>query len=114
MVTNKYMPFFVAESADQVGTLTVTGSRISGRNPFNVVMTLTDPDGIARITAATFTSLVDSQTSDRLSQFSRTDANTFGYNSSLRNARWARASVSITYVDGNGVVSTLTGSYVIT
>ena len=99
---------------DQPGTLTIVAQRISGRNPYQVNATVTDPDGIRAVTSAIFTSAVDSQTSDRTAQFARTDANTFSTGArALRNARWARSSVVVTYTDGLGNTSTLTQSYAI-
>ena len=97
---------------DQPGTLTIAAQRISGRNPYETTITITDPDGIRAITSMIFTSDVDGATSDRTSQLARIDANTFATRAlALRNARWARATVAATYADGNGVASTLRESY---
>ena len=96
------VPFFIEkEPVDNPGTLTVTAQRISGRNPYQTNVTVVDPDGIRGITSAIYTSAVDGAVSDRTTQLTRVDANTFSTgNRALRNARWQRGSVTVTYVDG--------------
>ena len=117
MTLNYVLPFFVVteeEPVDQPGTLTVVAQRISGRNRYQVNVTITDPDGIRAVSALTFTSSVDSTVSDRTTQITRVDANTFSTGArALRNARWASASISVTYTDGLGNTATMQQSYVI-
>ena len=100
----------VVTPVDTPGTYTVTGSRISGRNPYQTISVLTDTDGIRAVSSAIFTAS-DGTTSDRTSSFARTDTNTFSATLRLRNARWQAGSVAITYTDGNGVTSTLTDTW---
>lgn len=105
----KVYPTAVAP-VDRPGTLTVTGTRISGRSPFRVAFTLVDLDGVGRVTAATLTAR-DNQTRDILASLTRTDASTMAFTIDLRNARWQSGTVSVTYADSTSVVSTLTGAW---
>ena len=116
MTLNHLMPFFVAEPAvpDIPGTLAIVAQRISGRNPYQVNVTITDPDGIRAVASVVFTSAVDGTVNDRTAQLTRVDATTFSTGDrALRNARWQRASVAVTYTDGGNVTSTLTQRYAI-
>ena len=85
-----------APAPDMPGTLTVSVDQV-GRN-FNFTFSVSDPNGIRSLTSAVLTSR-DSRTADVLSDFSRSDANTFSGTDSRRNARWSSGSLGVVYVD---------------
>lgn len=98
-----------APETDQPGTLTATVSQV-GRD-YNFVFRLTDPDGIRSISSATLQAS-DARTADVLSDFSRSDANTFAGTDSRRNARWNSGTLTVTYIDAaSGASRTLTANY---
>lgn len=108
------VPFFQPppvppEPVDQPGTLTVTGTRISGRNPWRVEVTITDPDGIGG--DALSASITSSDGRMNTIALTRQDANTFTGANNFRAGRWSLGSVSVSYTDGNRVTSTLTQNY---
>ena len=73
--------------------------------------TLIDPDGVARVTAATLTASSDGNSRDVLFT-TRQDANTIASeNLVLQNNRWRDASLSVTYLETGGAQRTLTESY---
>ena len=98
-------------ASDTPGTLTVTASRSSGTTTFN--FSITDPDGIRSLTSATLTAR-DSTTANVRSDFSRTNANTFGGTDTRRNARWNSGTLSVTYVDNtSGASHTLSQTWAV-
>ena len=91
-------PGTAAPSPDTPGTLTIAATRRSRGAGF--VVTLVDRDGIRSITSADMTGQRGrSVTFDALSQFSRTDANTFGATFTRNNNRFREGFLEITYVD---------------
>lgn len=102
---------FSFATPDRPGSITVTGTNVGGRNPFEIVITIRDADGVARVTAAALTAS-DGTIRDITADFDqRTDANTLSYDREFRNARWRAGTVSVTYADGNSVSSTLAGNW---
>lgn len=92
---------------DRPGTLNVNVS-ISGRNRV-FASTITDPDGIRAVGASSVTSRADGQIAQIT--WTRRDANTFIHTASRRNTRWNSGTMSVTYTDGNNVVSTITANW---
>ena len=94
---------------DRPGRLTISAQRRS-RGGAQVQATLIDPDGVARVTAATLTAS-DGNSRDVLFT-TRQDANTIASeNMVLQNNRWRDASLSVTYLETGGAQRTLTESY---
>ncbi len=104
-------PVFAAAAApvDSPGTLSVAVTR-KGRD-YNFVFSVTDPDGIRSLTAATVTAR-DNTVASALADLARSDANTFAGRDSRRNARWASGTMAVTYVDAtSGESRTLTQAW---
>ena len=111
------IPFFVVETVtpvDAPGTLTITATRISGRNPYSVSITVNDTDGITSITSASLASTDGRGNRDLMGTGSikRRDTNTFYTDPfAFRNARWATGTASVTYTDGLGNIATITQNW---
>ena len=106
---------FRSAPVDQPGTLTVNAVA-GGRRNAGAVVTLFvfDPDGITSITSAVLNSSDGQGTRDFAATIARTDANTFTQPAmTFNNARWRTATVTITYVDGNGLSATLVANYTV-
>ena len=104
-------PVFAAAvgPVDRAGTLAVAVV-LQGRD-YNFTFSVTDPDGIRSLTAATVTAR-DNTVANALGDFSRSDANTFAGTDSRRNARWSSGTMSVTYVDAtSGESRTLTRTW---
>lgn len=102
-------PVFAAAPVDSPGTLSVAVT-LSGRN-YGFVFSVSDPDGIRSLTAATVTAR-DNTVDNVLADFARSDANTFAGSDSRRNARWASGTMTLTYVDAkSGESRTLTQNW---
>ena len=100
-------PFFAAGPSDSPGTLAVAVRR-SGRD-YIFTFSVSDPDGIRSLTAATVTARSDGTQASALGDLSRSDANTFSGTDTRRNARWMSGTMSVTYVDAtSGESHTLT------
>ena len=97
-----------APPPDQPGTLTEQVTQ-SGRD-YNFLITVSDPDGIRSVDAASLTAR-DGQVADITSSWIRADANTFTHTDSRRNNRWRSGTASVTYTDANGVQATLTDTW---
>ena len=82
---------------DQPGILSVSVVR-RGSN-YNFSYSITDPNGVRSVTAATVTANDGRVAPSIVGDFSRTNANTFSGTRSRRNARWASGTLSLTYVD---------------
>ena len=101
--------YHAARTPDRPGTLAVSVS-LSGRN-YEFTFSVTDPDGIRSITAATVTAS-DGTVANVLGDFARSDANTYAGTDSRRNARWASGTMSVTYTDAtSGESRTLTQNW---
>ena len=81
---------------DSPGSVSVTASR-SGRNR-NFAFNLTDINGIRSVTSAMLVAS-DGQSDNVLSDFTRSNANTFTGTDTRRNARWNSGTLTVTYVD---------------
>ena len=100
-----------AAETDMPGTLTLEVTRSGGRVNFN--FSITDPNGIRSISAATMTAR-DNTVANILSDFIRSNANTFAGTDQRGNNRWRRGSMSVTYVDNaSGASHTLTETWVV-
>ena len=86
--------------SDQPGTLE-SGVTRRGGGGINLNAVVSDPDGITAIVSS-FLSSSDGQTVQNL-QWVRRDANSFTHVDNRNNNRWRRASLAVTYTDGNGV-----------
>ena len=96
-------------ASDEPGRLSVSVQR-SGRN-YNFTFSVSDPNGIRSITSATARAS-DGTNADATGDFVRRNANTFTGTDSRRNARWARGTMSVTYVDNtSGASHTLQQSW---
>ena len=94
-------------SSDTSLSLTVT----QASRGYDFAFSVTDPDGIRSISAATVTASDGTQAS-ALEDFARTNANTFAGTDNRRNARWASGTMSVTYVDAtSGASVTVTGTW---
>ena len=97
------------EAPDVPGSLSVAVTQ-QGRD-YNFVFSVTDPDGISSLTAATVTAS-DGREADALGDFARSDANTVAGSDTRRNARWASGTMSVTYVEArSGQARTLTQAW---
>ena len=83
-------------TVDSPGSVSVTATR-SGSNR-NFAFNLTDINGIRSITSATLTAS-DGRTANVLSDFTRSNSNTFTGTDTRRNARWNSGTLTVTYVD---------------
>lgn len=93
---------------DQPGTLTAGASRSSGNTVFDIVVN--DPDGITSVDSA-FLRASDGTQADVSDDWDRRDANTFQHTDRRRHDRWRSGLASVTYTDGNGVQTTITGNW---
>ena len=101
--------YHAPSAPDVVGTLTISVTR-SGRN-YAFAFSVTDPNGIRSITSATLTARDDTE-ANIMSDFVRSDANTFQGTDTRRNARWSRGTIAVTYVDAtSGASHTLTRNW---
>ncbi|MCY4470789.1 MAG: hypothetical protein OXC08_18905 [Thiotrichales bacterium] len=98
-----------AAAPDQAGTLTHGATSRAGGG-VNIATVIEDPDGIASVDAAQLDA-TDGRSNDISSDWVRRDANSFTHADERTGNRWRRASMSVTYTDGNGVQSTLTDSW---
>ena len=97
------------KSSDTPGTLNLSVTRSGGRTTWT--FSITDPNGIRAVTAATMTAR-DGTVANILADFTRSDANTFGGTDTRANARWRRGNMSVTYVDAtSGASHTLTQAW---
>ena len=95
--------------ADVPGTLSIAASVARGTRNFN--FSIVDTNGIRSITSATLEAR-DGTSANVLTDFARTDANTFAGTDSRRNARWNRGMLTVTYVDAaSGNSHTLTATW---
>ena len=93
--------------------LALTVTRSGGASQF--VFSVTDPDGIRSLSAATLTATSDGRQADVVADFTRSTANTFGGSDSRAHARWRSGTMSVTYMDdrsGQSVTLTRTWSCV--
>ena len=96
-------------ASDTPGTLSITATPAT--RGFTFVWSITDPNGIRSITTATLTAR-DGTNANVLSDFIRSDANTFAGTDARRNARWSSGTLSVTYVDAaSGESRTLTETW---
>jgi len=101
--------YLAATAPDQPGTLTHGVTRKQGGG-VNIAAIIADPDGITSVDSATINS-TDGRSNDISANWIRRDANSFTHADDRGGNRWRRASMSVTYTDGNGVQSTLTDSW---
>ena len=100
-----------AAETDVPGTLTLEVSRSGSRVDFD--FSITDPNGIRSVTAATLTAR-DNTVANILSDFSRSNANTFAGTDRRTNNRWRRGTLTVTYVDNaSGARHTLTQTWTV-
>ena len=93
---------------DRAGTLS-TGVIIQGTG-VEIESSILDVDGIASIDAASILA-TDGRLQDISDEWDRYDPTVFSHSDTRRGSRWRSATMSVTYTDGNGVQSTLTGSW---